>query len=34
MFDQQGGNGDLQMVGGFSHVGCRMAEFMNQNDVR
>jgi hypothetical protein len=24
---------DPQLVGGLSHVGRRMAEFMNQNDV-
>jgi hypothetical protein len=33
LFDQ-GGNGDPRLVGGFSHVGRRMAEFKNQNDVR
>jgi hypothetical protein len=26
--------GDPGLVGGFSHVGRRMAEFMNQTDVR
>jgi hypothetical protein len=33
LFDQ-GGTGDPGLVGGFSHVGRRMAEFMNQTDVR